>query len=113
MSHYQYRGENLICEDLEIESIASEIETPFYCYSFRTLRDNINKYKKNEIIIKFNEHKQLVPSIKLKPLIRTMKKKVHIKILAKSKFIKLFINIILVSIFISLEIKISDEINKN
>ena len=47
MSHYQYRGENLICEDLEIESITSEIETPFYCYSFRTLRDNINKYKKN------------------------------------------------------------------
>ena len=47
MSHYQYRGENLICEDLEIESITSEIETPFYCYSFRNLRDNINKYKKN------------------------------------------------------------------
>ena len=47
MSHYQYQGENLICEDLEIESITNEIETPFYCYSFRSLRDNINKYKEN------------------------------------------------------------------
>ena len=47
MSHYQYQGENLICEDVEIESITNEIETPFYCYSFKSLRDNINKYKEN------------------------------------------------------------------
>jgi len=47
MNHYQYQGENLICEDLEIESITNEIETPFYCYSFRSLKDNINKYKEN------------------------------------------------------------------
>ena len=47
MSHYKYQGENLLCEDLEIQSIANEIETPFYCYSLRSLRDNINKYKEN------------------------------------------------------------------
>ena len=47
MSHYKYQGENLLCEDLEIESITNKIETPFYCYSLRSLRDNINKYKEN------------------------------------------------------------------
>ena len=43
MSHYQYQGDNLLCEDLGIESITNEIETPFYCYSLRSLKDNINK----------------------------------------------------------------------
>ena len=47
MNHYQYQGDNLLCEDLEIKSIANEIETPFYCYSLRSLKDNINKYKEN------------------------------------------------------------------
>ena len=47
MSHYQYQGDNLLCEDLGIESITNEIETPFYCYSLRSLKDNINKYKEN------------------------------------------------------------------
>ena len=47
MNHYQYQGDNLRCEDLEIESITNEIETPFYCYSLRSLKDNINKYKEN------------------------------------------------------------------
>ena len=47
MNHYQYQGDNLLCEDLGIESITNEIETPFYCYSLRSLKDNINKYKEN------------------------------------------------------------------
>ena len=47
MSHYQYQGDNLLCEDLGIESITNEIETPFYCYSLRSIKDNINKYKEN------------------------------------------------------------------
>ena len=54
MNHYQYQGENLICEDLEIESIANEIETPFYCYSLRSLRDNINKYKEMKVCLKMS-----------------------------------------------------------
>ena len=40
--------------------------------------------KKIDMIKRFKEHKQLVPSIKLKPLIKTMKKKVHNKTLDKS-----------------------------
>ena len=47
MNHYQYQGKNLLCEDIDIETITNEIETPFYCYSLRNLKDNINKYKKN------------------------------------------------------------------
>ena len=47
MSNFQYQGENLTCEDLEIESITREVETPFYCYSKKKIQDNINKYKNN------------------------------------------------------------------
>ena len=68
---------------------------------------------KTEIIKKFNEHKQLVPSIKLKPFIKTMKKKVHNKILNSSYFIKSSINDNHVKILISLLIKNNVEKNKN
>ena len=51
MNHYQYQGDKLLCEDLEIESITNEIETPFYCYSLRSLKDNINKYKEDVPIL--------------------------------------------------------------
>ena len=47
MSNFQYQGENLTCEDLEIESVTREVETPFYCYSKKKIQDNINKYKNN------------------------------------------------------------------
>ena len=47
MSNFQYRGENLTCENLEIDSITRDLETPFYCYSSKKIRENINKYKNN------------------------------------------------------------------
>lgn len=47
MSNFQYQGENLTCENLEIDSITRDLETPFYCYSSKKIRDNINKYKNN------------------------------------------------------------------
>tara|TARA_B100001057_G_C22433288_1_gene788303 strand:- start:123 stop:332 length:210 start_codon:yes stop_codon:yes gene_type:complete len=68
---------------------------------------------KTEIIKKFKEHKQLVPSIKLKPFIKTMKKKVHKKILSNSYFIRSSINSIHVKILISLLRKNNVEKNRN
>ena len=47
MSYFYYDGENLKCEDLEIDSINQTVETPFYCYSLNSLKENINKYKVN------------------------------------------------------------------
>ena len=47
MSNFQYQGESLTCENLEIDSITRDLETPFYCYSSKKIRDNINKYKNN------------------------------------------------------------------
>lgn len=47
MSNFQYQGENLTCENLEIDSITKDLETPFYCYSSKKIRENINKYKNN------------------------------------------------------------------
>lgn len=47
MSNFQYQGENLTCENLEIDSITRDLETPFYCYSSKKIRENINKYKNN------------------------------------------------------------------
>ena len=37
MSNFQYQGENLTCENLEIDSITRDLETPFYCYSSKKL----------------------------------------------------------------------------
>ncbi len=37
MHHFQYRDEQLLCEEVPIERIAEEIGTPFYLYSHATL----------------------------------------------------------------------------
>lgn len=37
MHHFQYRGDQLLCEELPIERIAEEVGTPFYLYSHATL----------------------------------------------------------------------------
>jgi diaminopimelate decarboxylase len=37
MHHFEYRQGKLYCEDVSIETIASEVGTPFYCYSHATL----------------------------------------------------------------------------
>jgi len=37
MHHFQYRGDDLMCEDVPIDRIAEEVGTPFYLYSHATL----------------------------------------------------------------------------
>ena len=37
MHHFEYREGRLYCEQVAIETIASEVGTPFYCYSHATL----------------------------------------------------------------------------
>lgn len=37
MHDFQYRGDNLFCEDFPIQTIAKEVGTPFYLYSLNTL----------------------------------------------------------------------------
>ncbi len=38
MNYFNYRGDDLYCEDISIEELAEEHETPLYIYSFGTLR---------------------------------------------------------------------------
>ncbi|MEK6660294.1 MAG: diaminopimelate decarboxylase, partial [candidate division NC10 bacterium] len=37
MHHFQYRGDQLMCEEVPIDRIAQEVGTPFYLYSHATL----------------------------------------------------------------------------
>ncbi len=42
-----YRNNNLYIEKVNAKSISKQIGTPFYCYSFDKLKNNIYKFKKN------------------------------------------------------------------
>ena len=42
-----YRNNNLYIEKVNARSISKQIGTPFYCYSFDKLKNNIYKFKKN------------------------------------------------------------------
>ena len=37
MHHFAYKGDVLHAEDVSLDAIASEVGTPFYCYSSATL----------------------------------------------------------------------------
>lgn len=37
MHYFQYKGKALYCEEVSIDSMASEVGTPFYLYSYRTM----------------------------------------------------------------------------
>ena len=41
-----YKGNNLFIEKINAQSLAKKIVTPFYCYSYDKLKDNINNFKK-------------------------------------------------------------------
>ena len=43
----KYRNNNLYVENVNIRSLSNKIRTPFYCYSFDRLKNNINEFKKN------------------------------------------------------------------
>jgi diaminopimelate decarboxylase len=38
MNHFNYKADNLFCEEIPIDKIAREVGTPFYLYSHRTLQ---------------------------------------------------------------------------
>ncbi|MDI6753081.1 MAG: diaminopimelate decarboxylase [Thermodesulfobacteriota bacterium] len=44
MHDFQYREENLYCEDFPIEAIAQEVGTPFYLYSLNTLESHFQAF---------------------------------------------------------------------
>ena len=43
MNSFNYKNGELYIEGLNIHSIAKEVRTPFYCYSFKHLKDQYNK----------------------------------------------------------------------
>ncbi|MFQ5604330.1 MAG: diaminopimelate decarboxylase [bacterium] len=53
MHYFQFRNEVLHCENLPVESIAEQIDTPFYLYSKKTLLEN---YRRNERAFQGVEH---------------------------------------------------------
>ncbi|MBI4746593.1 MAG: diaminopimelate decarboxylase [Deltaproteobacteria bacterium] len=46
MHHFQYKGNDLYCEDMAVEKIAKEVGTPFYLYSKETLEHHFKVFDK-------------------------------------------------------------------
>lgn len=44
MTYFNYRDGQLYAENLPVEQIAEAMDTPCYCYSASTLRDNYKAY---------------------------------------------------------------------
>ncbi len=42
-----YKKKNLYIEKLTVGDLAKKFNTPFYCYSYKKLRDNISQFKNN------------------------------------------------------------------
>jgi diaminopimelate decarboxylase len=43
----KYNNKNLLVEGVKLKYLATKFGTPFYCYSFKQLEDNINNFKKS------------------------------------------------------------------
>ncbi len=43
----KYINKSLSIEKIKVEDIAKKFGTPVYCYSFKQLKENIRKFKKN------------------------------------------------------------------
>ena len=43
----KYINKRLTVEKVNFQRIAKKFGTPFYCYSYSKLKENINKFKKN------------------------------------------------------------------
>ncbi len=43
MHEFRYSGDEFYCEDVPLQRIASEVGTPLYVYSRRTLRDHYRR----------------------------------------------------------------------
>tara|TARA_B110000240_G_scaffold191133_1_gene233329 strand:+ start:4904 stop:6163 length:1260 start_codon:yes stop_codon:yes gene_type:complete len=55
MKYFNYKDENLTSENLSIADIATEVQTPFYCYSANAFKNNFNALK--------NAFKEINPKI--------------------------------------------------
>ena len=44
MHHFQYRNNELHCEDVPVSRIAKDLGTPFYLYSYATLRQHFRAF---------------------------------------------------------------------
>ena len=55
MKYFNYKDENLTSENMSITDIATEVETPFYCYSANAFKNNFNALK--------NAFKEINPKI--------------------------------------------------
>ncbi len=44
MHDFQYKDKELYCEDVSIKEIAKEVGTPFYLYSYNTLKNHFNAF---------------------------------------------------------------------
>lgn len=45
MHHFEYREDRLYAEDVDLERLAEEVGTPFYCYSEATLRRHMRVFR--------------------------------------------------------------------
>lgn len=45
MHEFKYKGNNLYCEDIKVENLATQFGTPLYVYSYHTLIDHFIKLK--------------------------------------------------------------------
>ena len=43
----KYINKSLLVEKVKVQNLAKKFGTPFYCYSYKKLKDNINSFKKN------------------------------------------------------------------
>ena len=55
MKYFNYKDENLTSENVSIADIATEVQTPFYCYSANAFKNNFNALK--------NAFKEINPKI--------------------------------------------------
>tara|TARA_Y100000389_G_scaffold120548_1_gene117895 strand:+ start:1432 stop:2646 length:1215 start_codon:yes stop_codon:yes gene_type:complete len=68
----KYINKNLVIEKIKVQDIAKKYGTPIYCYSYKQLKENINKFKKSFrsfsplicFAIKSNTNVELVKEIK-------------------------------------------------
>src|SRR3989338_3977563 len=46
MHDFHFKNSELYCENVKVETIAREVWTPFYCYSYKTIVDHFTKIRR-------------------------------------------------------------------
>ena len=68
----KYINNNFIIEKVNLQKLAKKFKTPLYCYSYKKLKQNINKFKLNFksisplicFALKANSNLQIIKEIK-------------------------------------------------